>query len=147
MTTVRASAIFATVAAGLAGLLAAIDGPRGLWGTVVAAAICAAPLAVSLLSPRVADTASDPRISAYRWTMTHVRRIVVRLGWCLTAGSAAYLLARPHFGVSYWVALLVLYQIALVLAVTAHPLGPTTAGPIEGLSPNAPGRRLSTRRR
>lgn len=142
MTPLRIWIAYAGIAAGMTVLLATFDGSRGLWGAAAASAICAAPLAVALHTSRVADTASDPRISAYRWLTTHVRRMMFRLGWCLAAGCAAYLAARPRLGVSYWLALLVLYQVGLVLGVTANAPGQPRADPTEGIPPNGSGRCL-----
>jgi hypothetical protein len=91
-------------------ILVVADGWRGFVGALLAWLICGVPI----LTQQVAKRLGVRKKTANRGLIAFPPGLLPRMAWTLCAASVAYYLYEDRLGVGFWIAVLVLYQAALV---------------------------------
>ncbi len=116
MTTARGVLAYLLAGGGVAPIVAAADGERGLWGAAAAWLVCLVPLLRWPHRSRVAGAESGRRIGG-KWELLQTGAMLFRLTWVLGVGALLYQGLGESLGVGFWIALIVFYQIVLAMSV------------------------------
>lgn len=104
-------ALFVSTGVVITGLLGVCDGGSGVRAGIAAWLICAAVILVD----RVANCVLVRKTSANQNRMAFLIGVIPRLLWTLSAAGALSLYAKERLSVGFWPAILVYYQVALLV--------------------------------
>lgn len=105
--------IYPAVGALTVAVLAACDGVSGAKSGILAWVIAGGPIVFG----RVAEKVRLRKTPANRNRMAFMIGVVPRLGWTLGAAGCSALIAGDQLSPGFWPALLVFYQVALLVIV------------------------------
>ena len=98
-------------------VLSSINGRAGAFEAVVAWCVCGVALLIDVAMALVADRATGSKITPAHGLIGITRGMVYRLVLVLGCAFLAYRIATGRLGVGYWLAVVVLYQVALTIVV------------------------------